>query len=233
MKKKNKINSVGFIIDGNRRWAVENGISKLEGHRYGMETVKKAIKWSQEMDIKNLVFYVFSTENWNRVKIEVETLLALFSEFLEKEIDAFFVPNDLAVKFIGSRDRFSSRIQKLMDRAEDRTKNNKTNVFLAVSYGGRLEITEAIKKLSRELSKQDIEKLTEKDFEKFLWSQELPDPEIIIRTGGHARLSNFLTWKSVYSELFFTDTKWPAFSKDEFFEIIKIFQEKVKINNGK
>lgn len=192
MKNKKTINSIGIILDGNRRWAVEKGMSKISGHKYGAENVEKLIQWAQEENIKNIVLYVFSTENWKRSEIEVKTLVLLLEKWLIKKTEELN-KNNIAINFIGDTKRFSKKLQKLMKDTEKKTAKNKTKVFLAVSYGGRLEIIEAIKKISQELSKQEIKKISAEKFAKYLWSSELPDPEIIIRTGGDKRLSNFLT----------------------------------------
>ena len=218
-------------MDGNRRWAVENGMSKLEGHKYGAEKVLEVVDWIKEEGIENLTLYAFSTENWNRTKIEVQTIMKLFESFLKNEIQKI-IQKEVRLKFVGDLSRFSKKLQKLMKEAEEKSKDFKITLFMAMSYGGRLEIVDAVKKLSKEKTKKEIENLSEEEFEKFLWTSELKDPEIIIRTGGDTRLSNFLLWKAAYSELVFIKTKWPAFSKREFKKILKDYQ-KVRINKGK
>ncbi len=226
-----KIKSVAIIMDGNRRWAVENGMSKIEGHKYGAEKISEVIDWVLEEDIKNIVLYAFSTENWNRSKIEIDAIMFLFEDFIKNKLNKI-IEKKVSIKFIGKLDMFSKKLQILMSEVEEKSKGFETVLFMAMSYGGRVEIIEGIKRLSQEKTKEDIESLTEGEFERYLWTSELDDPEIIIRTGGDRRLSNFLLWKSSYSELIFTDTKWPAFSEREFKKILKDYQ-KVKINKGK
>ncbi len=158
------------------------------------------------MGIEEITFYIFSTENWKRTKTEVNALMALFEKTIKEQF-ARLGEKGVEIKFIGDLKMFPKKLQKLIAELEEKTKStkkkNKIKVFLAASYGGRNEIINGIKKLSRELSKKEIEKLTEKDFEKYLYSGVISDPEIIIRTGGDTRLSNFLMWKSAYSELIF------------------------------
>jgi len=218
-------------MDGNRRWAVEKGMSKLDGHKYGAEKISKVIDWVKENDIKHLTLYAFSTENWNRSKIEIEVIMRLFENFIENEMDKI-IEKKVSIKFIGKKEMFSNKLQGLMGKVEEKSKGFNTILYMAMSYGGRLEIVEGVKKLSQEKTKEEIESLTENEFEKYLWTANLEDPEIIIRTGGDTRLSNFLLWKAAYSELIFTKTKWPDFSKDEFEKILEDYK-KAKINKGK
>lgn len=229
--KEKKIESIAMIMDGNRRWAVENGMTKLDGHKYGVDKVLEVIDWIKEEEIKNLTVYAFSTENWNRTKIEVKAIMLLFEKFMKNQVNEI-IQREVSVKFVGKRTMFSKKLQKLMDEIEEKSKDFKTTLYMAMSYGGRLEIVDAIKKISKEKTKKEIENFTENEFEKYLWTGQIKDPEIIIRTGGDTRLSNFLLWKSAYSELVFIDTKWPAFTKREFKKILKNYQ-KVKINKGK
>lgn len=225
-----KIKSIGILIDGNRRWAIKNNLKKTEGHEFGAKNVVKTIKWAKEERVENLTFYVFSSENWKRSKIELKALFTLFKKVFSSE---FFDIKSLAgaeFKFIGDIEKFPKKLQNSMRQFEDDSKKTKTEikVFLAVSYGGRPEIIEAIKKIPA----KDVKNLTEEKFEKFLWSSEIIEPEIIIRTGGAKRLSNFLLWKSAYSEIFFVKKFWPDFTKKDFLNILEKYQ-KVLINKGK
>jgi di-trans,poly-cis-decaprenylcistransferase len=222
------VQSIGFIVDGNRRWAVEQGMSKLEGHRYGADRVMDVIDWAFELGVKQLCFYLFSTENWNRTPIEVKALMSLF-EVQFKKFAEQARRKGAQIHFIGRKTDFSPKLQKPMVELEAETAHNQQiEIFFAVSYGGRAEIIEAIKTLRPE----QLANLTEQTFESSLWSAGLTDPELIIRTGGDHRLSNFLLWKSSYSELVFTQTKWPDFSQEELQSIIKNYQQ-VRINKGK
>jgi len=206
--------SVGFIVDGNRRWARAKNLPTLEGHKKGYENLREIAKAAFEMGIEYLTFYVFSTENWNRSKEEVEYLIELFEEILIREVKE--MEEEVRFKFIGQRERFSEKIQKGMKELEERTKNNTKTIVLAVSYGGRAEIVEAVNKAIAEGKKN----LTEEAFGSLLWSSGIPDPDLIIRTSGEQRLSGFLTWQSVYSEFAFPKTHWPDFTKGEFVGII-------------
>ncbi len=203
-------------MDGNRRWAKEQGLPSLEGHRRGLDKVKDLVSWVQEAGIKELILYAFSTENWNRSPEEVNYLMNLFEMTFGKDVDDI-VKKGARVKFIGQRERLPVSLQKKMDEVEVRTKEGtKGTLIIALSYGGRAEILRGVNTLLA----QKVEQVDEASFRQALWGGEFSDPDLIIRTGGDKRLSNFLTWQSVYSELFFTDTKWPAFEKAEFDSIL-------------
>lgn len=219
MQKQNAPACVGMIMDGNRRWAKEKGLPTLEGHRRGYEKVREVLKWSSDRGIRFLVLYAFSTENWSRSKEEVGYLMGLFRSVLTEQL-LRIAADGYRLRCIGERSRFSPELQALMRQAEERTAQNKgATLVLALSYGGRSEILEGVRKLVSE-GKTGI---TEADFQASLWSAGIPDPALIIRTGGEKRLSGFLTWQSVYSELFFTDTYWPDFSLEEFQAILTEF----------
>lgn len=213
---------VGMIMDGNRRWAKENNLSSIEGHRNGYERLKEVVEWMKEVEIPNLIVYAFSTENWNRAKEEVSYLMDLLKKVLTEQIEEF---NDKGVRliFAGDLKRFPEELQKLMRNAVEKTKDNTEHTLvLCVSYGGRTEIVHTV----NDLLMSGKESINEEEFSKSLWTKDVPDPDIVIRTGGEKRLSGFLAWQSIYSELFFTDTHWPAFSKEEFLEILKKFSSR-------
>jgi undecaprenyl diphosphate synthase len=211
--------SIGLILDGNRRWAKEHNLPQLEGHRRGMEKVKELLTWAREAGVQELIVYAFSTENWNRSKEEVNYLLDLFMEFCDRWSEEV-VKQDTKLIFIGERERFTPLLQEQMKRAEEKTKNGtKGTLAVALSYGGRTEILSAVNAL---LAK-GVSSVDERSFKEAMWSASLLDPDLIIRTGGEQRLSNFLTWQSTYSELFFTDTKLPALTKEEFLSILEEF----------
>jgi len=216
---------VGIIMDGNRRWARSQNVPTLEGHRRGYRKLKEVSGWCKELGIKHFVVYAFSTENWNRSKDEVSYLMDLFRDMIFKELE-WLKKEDVAIHFVGQRERFSPDLQKGMDSLEVDTKDGTYHLYVALSYGGRAEILHAIKKIAKEKTKEEIDVLEEKDVANFLWTGNMPDPDIIIRTSGEYRLSGFLAWQSVYSELFFTDTNWPAFTQDEFKDIIKTYGER-------
>jgi len=218
---------IGIIMDGNRRWAKAQGKATIEGHRKGRETLEQTARWCEEKGIKHLVVYAFSTENWNRSEEEVEGLLGLIREYLSQQL----LRKDrerVAIHIVGDLSRFPRDIQDSIERLHNENPTNpEHHAWVAMSYGGRAEIAAAVNHCV-----EKGEEVTEETFGKLLWTAGMPDPDIIIRTGGQQRLSNFLTWSSVYSELFFTDTPWPAFSKEEFESILEGFAQR-KRNYGK
>ena len=220
-------NCVGIILDGNRRWAKEKGVPKLEGHRVGLNAVKDAVIFVRDTGVKHLAMYMFSTENWSREPLEVSYLMDLFREMIRKEIKQLS-KEGVKVRFVGQREKFSKDLQEMMDEAEKSTENNSAiTLWACLSYGGRADIVQAAKKLT-----EKGEEITEESLNKNLWTVGMPDPDIIIRTSGEERLSGFLTWQSVYSELFFTKTLWPDFSKEEFERIIEEYGVRER-RNGK
>ncbi len=209
---------LGFIMDGNRRFAGEQGLETTAGHVAGKDKLIEVMRWSKEVGVKHLVVYAFSTENWQRSEAEVVGLLGLFSQSI-KELEAES-ERDFAVRFIGRRKDFSSELQAEMQHLENDTAvgDKKLTLWIALSYGGRAEIVEAVN-----LAVKGGEVVTEESFAKLLWADDMPDPDLIVRTGGEVRLSNFLPWQSVYSELHFTPTYWPAFTKEEFNSILETY----------
>ena len=222
------VTCVGIILDGNRRWAKEKGLSKLEGHRAGLlEMFRNTVRFVRDRGIKHLVVYMFSTENWNREAAEVSYLMDIFRESIKKEMRELSKEN-VRIRFAGQRERFSADLQKAMDETERETGGNDAmTLWCCLSYGGRAEIVAA----SRAAAAAG-EEITEETLSRHLWTAGMPDPNIIIRTSGEKRLSNFLPWQSVYSELFFTDTKWPDFSEKEFDSILAEFALRER-RNGK
>jgi undecaprenyl diphosphate synthase len=216
---------VGIIMDGNRRWARKRGLPTLEGHRRGYQKLKEVADWCRAAGIKHVIVYAFSTENWNRSAEEVSYLMDLFNDMIFKELE-WLKKEDARVHFVGQRERFDPKLQKGMDDLERETKDGTYNLYVALSYGGRAEILHAVKKAVSEKGVEGVKNMTEDDFARFLWTGDMPDPDIIIRTSGEHRLSGFLAWQSVYSELFFTDTQWPAFTEEEFRDIIKAYGER-------
>lgn len=219
---KNIPKCIAIIMDGNRRWAKEEGVPVYEGHKKGYEKMKQVIKWSKDLGIDNVIFYCFSTENWNRVEKEVSYLMDLFRFAFSNGLDSL-IRNEVRVKVIGDTTRFSPDLQEMIKKVQEKTSHFKMTVVLALSYGGREEILNAVKTLSESLTKEEIQKITEEDFSKFLYTKDIPDPDIIIRTSGEMRLSGFLPWQAVYSELFFLKTYWPALTKEEFLGVLEEF----------
>ena len=204
-------------MDGNRRFAREHDLSLLEGHRAGADKLKEVVAWCEEAGIKHLITYAFSTENWQRNKLEVEYLMTLFREVMMRDLPELMAKG-VKIKCVGNLSDFPADLQvsmkKLMGESE---KNSGVNLHLALSYGGRAEILAAYRKLHE----QGFENPSEKDFSEALWTTGMPDPDLIIRTSGEQRLSGFLPWQAVYSELAFTPTLWPALTHDEFFAILE------------
>jgi len=217
---------VGIILDGNRRWAKEKGLPAYEGHNEGYENVKRCVGWVKEAGVENLITYAFSTENWSREEGEVSMLMKLFEQMIIVEAEEL-KKEEIRVLFVGQRNKFSQKLQDGMEKLEkETTQFEKHTLAICVSYGGRAEILEVIKKVVANKNKDEIENFSEEDFSNHLWTKDIPDPDIIIRTGGEQRLSNFLPWQSVYSEFFFTETKWPDFSQKELIEILNKYSER-------
>lgn len=213
------VTCVGIIMDGNRRWARAQGKAVVEGHSEGYKKLQEVVRWARESGISHVAAYAFSTENWQRSEEEVGFLMRLFRSILENETEKM-ITERVRVCFVGDRSRFSGDMQKMMKTMEAATAiAYDLTLHLLTSYGGRAEILAAANALVAEKATP----VTEEIFAQRLWSQGMPDPDLVIRTGGEKRLSNFLSWQSVYSELFFIDTLWPAFTKEEFDSILAEF----------
>ena len=217
---------VAIIMDGNGRWAQQHGHERTFGHKNGVEAVRSVIEGAGEMGIRYLTLYAFSTENWNRPKEEVEMLMSLLVQSIHNELDGL-MKNQVRLQMIGRMSDLPESCQKALQDALDRTAGNKgLTVLLALSYSGRSELIDATKRISQQvlqgnLNVQDINKDT---IQKNLYHGEIPDPDILIRTGGDFRISNFLLWEIAYAELFFVPTMWPDFRKQDLKEIIIDFQ---------
>jgi undecaprenyl diphosphate synthase len=221
---KNIPQHIGLIIDGNRRWAKKRGLLTLEGHRRGLNKLKELGNYILESEVKILTVFCFSTENWNRKKSEVRYLMKLFGEaMVEKNIEEYH-KKGICIKVIGQIERLDLGLQKQIKQAQDKTKNNKNGILnLAISYGGRAEIIAAIKEIIK-----DKKEITEDSFAKYLWTSGLPYPDLIIRSGGERRLSNFLTWQSAYSELYFSEKHWPDFTKKDIDAALEDYSKRQK-----
>jgi undecaprenyl diphosphate synthase len=208
---------VGIILDGNRRWAKTRGMSTLEGHRKGAETLRDTARFMHKKGIAHLAVFAFSTENWNRSAEEVTYLMKLFSETIEEHFSKLTKEN-IRIRFVGQRERFAPDLQEAMTTVEAQTAGNSgLTLWCCLSYGGRAEIVAAARSAAAE------GEITEESLATHLWTAGMPDPDIIIRPGGEKRLSGFLTWQSVYSELFFIDAFWPDFNEKEFDAILAEF----------
>ena len=212
-------------MDGNGRWGVKHKKSRNAGHKEGLNTVERIIKESIKQKIKFLTLYAFSTENWKRPKKEINYLFNLLEVFLINKIDSLDKQN-IKLKIIGNKN-FSPKLNKLLNRAEKKTiKNTRFQINLALNYGSKLEIINAIKNLQKEKKK-----ISERNFIKYLQTKNIPDPEILIRTGNTTRLSNFLLWQLAYSEIFFEKKLWPDFNEKDYNKIIKKYKS-IKRNFG-
>ncbi len=222
----NPLNHVAIIMDGNGRWGIQNKKSRNDGHKAGLKTVENIIRYSIKKKIKFLTLYAFSTENWRRPASEIKYLFNLLEIFLRKNLQ-LLNKNGVRIKILGNKNMNKS-IKKLLNTAEKKTvRNNKIQINLALNYGSKIEIITAIKKL---LKKKD--KINEQNFEKNLFTKNIPDPEILIRTGNTKRLSNFLLWQLAYAEIFFERKLWPDFNELDFEKIINKYK-KIKRNFGK
>ena len=221
----NPINHVAIIMDGNGRWGLKHKKSRNAGHKAGLKSVERIIKRSIEYNIKFLTLFAFSTENWKRPKKEINYLFNLLESFLKNKIDVFNKQN-IKFKVIGKKN-FSKKLNLLLNSFEKKTlKNSKIQINLALNYGSKIELVNAIKKITT--NKLII---NEKNIEKFLYTKNIPNPDLLIRTGNTKRLSNFLLWQLAYSEIFFEKKLWPDFNENDYSKIINKFR-KVKRNYG-
>ena len=222
----NKLNHVAFIMDGNGRWGLKNKNSRNAGHREGLNTVEKIIRETIKQEIKYLTLFAFSTENWKRPKKEISFLFNLLEDFLTNKIDDLHKQN-IKLKILGIKN-FSTKLNKILNISEKKTsKNNRLQINLALNYGSKFELLSAFKSL-----KKNKEKVSEKNFKKYLQTKDIPDPDLLIRTGNTKRLSNFLLWQLAYSEIFFEKKLWPEFNETDYHKIIKKFRN-IKRNFGK
>ena len=221
----NPLNHVAIIMDGNGRWGLKHKNSRNEGHKEGLKTVEKIIKETINQKINYITLFAFSTENWNRPKKEINYLFNLLENFIIKKINDFNKQN-IKLKIIGTK-KFSNKLNKILNLSEKKTAKNTTlQINLALNYGSKFEILNAIKNLCK---KRD--KINEKNFTKYLQTKNIPDPELLIRTGNTKRLSNFLLWQLAYAEIFFEKKLWPDFNEKDYTRIIKNFK-KIKRNFG-
>jgi undecaprenyl diphosphate synthase len=219
---------IAIIMDGNGRWAEKRLMNRIRGHEAGAETVRTIIKTCREIGIPILTLYAFSTENWQRPKIEVATLMALLKKFIDSEQNGM-MENNIRLNAIGELTRLPGEVYEALLRAIDLTKlNNGMVINLALSYGGRSEIAGMVKKIAEKAKNGQIDPdlITEDFISDNLYTAGMPDPDLLIRTSGEMRISNFLLWQIAYTEIFITDTLWPDFGKNEFIEILIDFQRR-------
>lgn len=228
IKNKKIPSHIAIIMDGNGRWAKSRQMDRTEGHRRGVESVRTVMRAAAEIGIKYLTLYTFSTENWNRPTAEVDALMELMVQAVANET-AELVENGIVLKVIGDLDRLPERTRKALDECLEATsKGKRSTIILALSYSSKWEITQAMKKIATEvkdgnLSSQDI---NEEMISNYLTTKEFPDPDMLVRTGGECRISNFLLWQIAYAELYFTDELWPDFGKESLYKAVVAFQNR-------
>ncbi|KPJ74522.1 UDP pyrophosphate synthase [candidate division TA06 bacterium DG_78] len=228
-----QVHHVAIIMDGNGRWAKKRGLPRIVGHRQGVESVRAVVKASLDLGIDYLTLYTFSTENWQRPKREVDTLMKMLKEMLAKETPGLH-KNNVRVKVIGRLDDVYPNARKVVDDAIALTKNNDGLVLtFCISYGSRGEIIDAVKKIIMQDRKEHIalDKFDERTFAQFLYDPDLPDPDLLIRTGAEnrERISNFLLWQIAYTEIYFTKTLWPDFRRKEFTSAVDAFTQRERL----
>jgi undecaprenyl diphosphate synthase len=226
--KKNIPQHIAIIMDGNGRWAKKQGKIRMFGHEKGVIPVRLTTEAAAEVGVEFITLYAFSQENWNRPKYEVDALMSLLVKTIDKEVDSF-MKNDIRFQVIGDIKSLPTKAQRQLQNAVDKTMNNKRlTLVLALSYGSRWEIVEACKKIANKVSEGslNVNELDEDLFASNLSTSEIPDPELLIRTSGELRISNFLLWQIAYSELYFSDKLWPEFGKDDLYEAIVDYQNR-------
>lgn len=209
-----RLKHIAFIMDGNGRWANKRGMPREYGHKKGVEVFREITEYCHKIGIQYITVYAFSTENWKRPKVEVDSIMNLLDEYLDKTNT-----EDVRVCFIGDKERLNPALVKKINSVEERTKNGKSVLNVAMNYGSRAEIVNACNKLIA-LGRDNV---TEEDINSALYTGGCPDPDLIVRTGGDLRISNFLLWQAAYSELYFTDTLWPDMTSDDVDQAIKDF----------
>ena len=222
--KSTNLKHIAIIMDGNRRWAKENHLPSAMGHQKGVDSLRSTMRLFDRFGIKYLTVYAFSTENWNRKKEEVEFLMGLLAKTLLNELDDMHKEN-VRIRFLGDLTKLSKNLVDIVKNAENKTKDNTgVNLNIAFNYGSRDEITNALKAIVQEgLKSEDI---TEETVSNHLYTKDIPDPDLLIRTGGEKRISNYLLWQLAYSEIYVTDAYWPEFDENELSKAIVEFEHR-------
>ena len=219
---------VAIIMDGNGRWAKKRLLNRIKGHEKGAEAVRTIVRASREIKIPNLTLYAFSTENWQRPQSEIVALMALLKKFLQSE-QKEMLDNNIRLNAIGQTERLPQDVQQALHKTMEVTRKNDGMLLnLALSYGGRAEIVKMVKEIAIKVKNSNIEpdSITPELISEHLYTSELPDPDLLIRTSGEMRISNFLLWQIAYTEIYVTDTLWPDFAKEEFVRILVDFQHR-------
>ena len=225
---------IGIIMDGNGRWARKRGLPRSAVHREGAKTLEKLTRFAGDIGIKYITYYAFSTENWKRPSKEVESLMKLMTMYLD-DYKRLLGGEDIRIRIIGKREGLSEEILRKIEIVENDTKHNsKITMNIAVNYGGREDILNSVKIIADKVEKGLLkpEDITEEDISSNLYTNYMPDPDLIIRPSGELRLSNFLMWQSAYSEFWFSDINWPDFTKDDFLRAISDFQKRNRRYGG-
>lgn len=234
-KSKPQLTHVAIIMDGNGRWAEQHGAVRLEGHKAGAKAVEEAIKTANEIGLKYLTLYAFSTENWKRSATEVNGLMQLLSEFLDNKLGVLH-ENDIRLKAIGRISKLPAYVRKKLLKSINETSSHKSaTLVLALNYGGRAEISDAAAAIAADVKngKIKVKDIDEELFGKYLYDPEIPDPELMIRTSGEFRLSNFLLWQLSYSEIYITDILWPDFNREEFLKAVDKYKGRERRFGGR
>ena len=221
-------NHIAIIMDGNGRWAKKKGMQRIFGHRNALDAVRQSVEGAADIGAKFITLYAFSTENWNRPKLEVDALMSLLINSLKKELPDFH-KNGIKVNSIGAIENLPKKAQRVLEEVIHETRNNSTiTLTFALSYGSREEIVNAIKNISKKVvnNEIDLKKIDEKIINNHLYTFNLPDVDLMIRTSGEQRISNFLLWQMAYAELYFTDVLWPDFRKDDLFDAVINYQNR-------
>jgi len=219
---------IAIIMDGNGRWAKRHTIGRIRGHRKGAQTVRMAVRTCREIGVKYLTLFAFSTENWERPENEVKALMLLLEEYLTKEIDEL-KKQGIRLTTIGEIERLNPSVrEKIVQAMESTTANDKMVLNIALSYGGQDEIIYALKRIIRDVQDDKIkaDEINKEIFGNYLYTSGMPDPDLLIRTSGEYRISNFLLWQTAYTELYFTKVLWPDFTKDDLFKAIASYQRR-------
>lgn len=219
---------VAIIMDGNGRWAKKRFLPRAAGHKAGVDTVKKIVETSAELGIEAITLFAFSSENWQRPKKEVSTLMDLFVSSLEREVQQLH-KNGIRLQFIGDRSEFNQKLQARIAESEELTKNNQgLRLVIAANYGGKWDISQAMQKLAIQVQNGEIKagEISPDDIQKYLCLGDLPEPDFFIRTSGEHRISNFMIWQLAYTELYFTDTLWPDFDRNEYIKALQSFADR-------
>ena len=230
LDRENMPTHIAIIMDGNRRWAKSKGLPSALGHKKGAETLEKIVRYANRIGIKYITVYAFSTENWKRAEEEVSALMLLFQSYIDKYSKIADTEN-IKVNFLGDFSAFTEKLQKGIQDCMNNTKNNTGTVFsIAMNYGGRDEIIHAVKKIAAKVQSGElsIEDISERMISDNLYTQGMPDPDLLIRTSGEIRTSNFLPWQIVYSEFLFVDKNWPDFNEDDLDSAILEYQKRTR-----